>query len=144
MHRRELSITLYRSLRKMRLSIGNPTVVLGINGTGKTNLYKVLSLLSVAANGSLGRTIAQVGGMSSLLWAGAHDNGPVRLTIACAPDDWTYRISLGLPDPFDPFPLDPLVKEETVTFAGPGRKTLLLKRRNRTGWLRNDDGQRVT
>ena len=42
----ELRAAGYRSLRDVHLPLGRVTVVVGANGSGKTNLYRVLRLLA--------------------------------------------------------------------------------------------------
>jgi predicted ATPase len=74
----ELNVEGYRSVRKLRLALAQVNVILGPNASGKTNLYRALHLLSVAAAGRLARTLADEGGMPSALWAGARGKDPVR------------------------------------------------------------------
>ena len=47
-----LAIANYRSIRHMVLPLGRLNVVTGANGSGKSNLYKALRLLSDAARGA--------------------------------------------------------------------------------------------
>ena len=54
---RELQVSGYRSLRNITLAFEPLTVVLGANGTGKTNLYNSLQLLSAAAGGTLAQAL---------------------------------------------------------------------------------------
>ena len=70
----------YRSIRRMHLPVGALNVFVGRNGTGKTNLYRALSLLREAAFGRITRAIAEEGGVESVLWAGTRRKGqPVRV-----------------------------------------------------------------
>lgn len=142
---RRLRVAGYRSLRSVAFDVGNPTVVLGANGTGKTNLYRALGLLVAAARGELGAAVAAEGGMPSACWAGAHAQRPVRLSVGVSLDDWDYTLTLGLhgPPP-EPFPWDPLVVEETLTLPGPRRRRVaMLERRRRSAWQRDVEGRRV-
>jgi predicted ATPase len=66
----EIHIAGYRSLVNLRLLLGQLTVVHGQNGTGKSNIYKALRLLSRLAEGQFAKAVAEEGGMNSLLWAG--------------------------------------------------------------------------
>src|SRR5690349_8768473 len=70
-----LAIANYRSIREMTLGLGRLNVVTGANGTGKSNLYKALRLLSDTARGGIIGTLAREGGFESTLWA-----GPEKLT----------------------------------------------------------------
>ena len=92
----------YRSLVDLRIDLFPVTVIQGENATGKTNLYRVLLLLSRGAGGALARTLLEEGGMPSALWAGDEPVGhrrkrPVRMRFGAAVDDVSYELSLGLP-----------------------------------------------
>ena len=67
---RDVSITGYRSLRRIRFPVEPLTVFVGPNGVGKTNLYRALQLVQAAAAGTFARELAREGGMQSALWAG--------------------------------------------------------------------------
>lgn len=47
-----IAIENYRSLRDLRLTLGQLNVVTGANGTGKSSLYRALRLLADCASGS--------------------------------------------------------------------------------------------
>ncbi len=111
----------YRSLRDVRAALHGVNVFTGLNGCGKTNLYRALQLVARAAEGRLSRTLAQEGGLGSALWAGeGRKRGqPVRLRISVQLDDWGYELSCGPPTPDNSaeptyFSLDPLVREEYI------------------------------
>src|SRR5215204_6351940 len=65
-----LCISGYRSLRDVRLGIGQLTVVTGPNGSGKSSLYRALRLLADVAQGRIIQALAAEGGLDSTLWAG--------------------------------------------------------------------------
>jgi predicted ATPase len=65
-----LAIADYRSIRHLVLPLGRLNVVTGANGSGKSNLYKALRLLSDTARGGIIGTLAREGGLPSTLWAG--------------------------------------------------------------------------
>ena len=65
-----LCIAGYRSLRDVRLEIGQLTVVTGANGSGKSSLYRALRLLADVAQGRIIQSLALEGGLQSVLWAG--------------------------------------------------------------------------
>jgi len=112
----ELWVEGYRSIHELRLSLAPVTVVVRPNGCGKTNLYRALRLLSAAAEGTVARSLADEGGLPSVLWAGPRKkNAPARFTVGAAMDELAYELSCGpMPPPQVPFELDPDVKEETV------------------------------
>jgi predicted ATPase len=126
----------YRSLRELTVPLGGLTVIAGANGTGKSSLYRALRLLAHCARGEVIGSLAQEGGLDSVLWAGPEQTSgarrtgatqgtvrtrPVSLELGFAAHDFGYLIDLGLPQfagPASKFALDPEIKREAV-FAGP-------------------------
>ncbi|MFO0560198.1 MAG: DUF2813 domain-containing protein, partial [Polyangiales bacterium] len=142
-----LDVEGYRSLRAASLELRNVTVVLGENGAGKTNLYQSLRLVHAAVTGTLARTLADEGGMPSVLWAGAHKSGPRRVRVRVDDDLFAYEIALGLPsgsgESGSMFSLDPLVKSERAWLVDEGRSHLVLERANLAATARDSTGARV-
>lgn len=145
-----LEIAGYRSVRRLVLPVHPVTVVVGPNGSGKTNLYRALYLLQAAAEGRLAKTLAEEGGTPSVVWAGPREaKKPVRLTVGVTlEDELAYELSCGIipPDPSQAslFALDPEVKEEHLWALSGGRRAVLMERKDRTAFLRDSEGQRVT
>lgn len=131
----------YRSIRSLRLPISACSVFVGANGTGKTNLYKALAHIQAAARGNIARTIAEEGGIESVLWAEARRRGlPVRLSLRADFDELAlghrpglphaYEIQLGLPRPTDAaFAIKPWIKTEQVTIHQRGRNVVMMERK---------------
>ncbi len=67
---KRLDIEGFRSLRKVSWEPGDLNVVIGPNGSGKSNLLQFLELISVSAQGRLGKYIQSLGGMDALVWDG--------------------------------------------------------------------------
>ncbi|HEV3177157.1 MAG TPA: AAA family ATPase [Stellaceae bacterium] len=141
----------YRSLRNIRFPVGRLGVFVGANGVGKTNLYRALQLLQASAAGMLSRELAAEGGMESALWAGERShNKPVRMvfraglgTLPGGRADYTYEVAAGVrPPAAAAFPLEPQIKEETLTFHHRGRNYRLLERRGPAVFARDDKGVR--
>ena len=153
----------YRSLRDIRFPIGRLTVFVGVNGVGKTNLYRALQLLQAAAAGALARELASEGGMESAFWAGKRISGrPVRIKLSVgfsqardgerqAEFDYAvetglvqqYKIDVGLPVPTAAaFPLEPQIKEEILTWHHGIRTITLLERKGPSAFARNEEGKR--
>jgi predicted ATPase len=141
----------YRSLRDLRLRVGQLTVITGANGTGKTNVYRALRLLVDAANGELGRAFAREGGLPSAMWAGpsaARSKAKVdevpRLSIGFADDDIAYELRLGITsNRGSAFYFDPEVKTEILRTAGK-KSVAFLERHNTSAMLRDDEGRPIT
>jgi predicted ATPase len=127
-----LAISGYRSLRDVRLTLGELNVVTGANGSGKSSLYRALKLLAEIAQGRIIQSLAEEGGLQSTLWAGPEAfsramkagrqpiQGLVRknsisLKLGFSGTDYGYAIDLGLPVPFSStFPNDPAIKAESL------------------------------
>jgi len=159
---RTLAISGYRSLHDIVLPMSKLTLITGENGSGKSNLYKALRLISAAAEARIVGALAQEGGLPSTLWAGPENisramkmgsvpiqggprKKPVRLKLGFAADPYSYFVELGMPVPEfnSAFNLDPAIKRECV-FVGDtwrqasvlvDRKGALLKRREARKWV---------
>ena len=130
-----MSVANYRSIKHLYLPLGQANVIVGPNGSGKTNLYRVLYLIHQAALGRLAHTLAEEGGMQSMLWAGPRRQGPVRLEIAFQSENFSYHLACGLPPPSQTmFELDPEIKEEKIFWHEGKKKTQLLGRKNTSVW----------
>lgn len=142
-----LSVEGYRSIRTAWARLGPVNVVLGPNGSGKTNLYRSLALLVEAAQGRLAKSVAREGGMPSLMWAGGHRKHERHgVIVEVRFDAFAYRLEIGLITAIQTiFRLDPEVKQESVTFTEGRRKpVMLMERVGPSAWMRDDDGKRVT
>lgn len=140
-----LAVHGYRSLRDLVVELGPLTVVTGANGTGKSNLYRAFRLLADVADGNLIASLAQAGGLGSVLWAGPEmittamkrgdvpvqgtgsRKSPVSLQMGFASDELGYLVDVGLPTPglghprhpaAEMFLRDPILKREAI-FTGP-------------------------
>jgi predicted ATPase len=65
-----LAVSGCRSLRDVVVPLAGLNLVTGANGSGKSNLYRALRLLADVAQGRAIASLAQEGGLSSVLWAG--------------------------------------------------------------------------
>lgn len=145
-----LEIRGYRSLERVRMPLSPLTVVTGGNGTGKSNLYRALSLVSRGARGELARSLAEEGGMPSALWSGprrrmGHGPEPVTFFVAVQGDDYGYEMTCGLPTPSESkFKRDPEVKAE-LAWLGPLKRsaTTILERDHGSLHARAFDGERA-
>src|SRR3954469_15030617 len=94
-----LSVENYRSLRSVVVPLGRLNVIKGVNGSGKSNLYKALRLLADTASGGIVSSLAREGGLKSSMWAGPEKTSrdmrlgrvPVQGTLRTEP----VRLKLG-------------------------------------------------
>lgn len=161
---RTLAIANYRSLRDLRVPLGQLTLVTGPNGSGKSSVYRALRLLADTAHGGVVRSLAREGGLPSVLWAGPEQfsaamrrgeqpvqgtvrSKPVNLRLGFAGEasgEFGYAIDVGLPVPVPGgslFDRDPEIKLETV-WSGPVLRpaTVLARRHGALLETRSDAG----
>src|SRR5437868_10891945 len=100
-----LNISGYRSLRDFSMPMQQVNIITGANGTGKSNLYQALMLVSRAAAGQFARAIAEEGGTPSVLWAGGErirhtrKKPAKRFELAVETDLFGFSFAIGLPKP---------------------------------------------
>lgn len=164
-----LAIENYRSIRSIIVPLGQLNIVQGINGSGKSNLYKALRLLADTADGGVVRSLAREGGLRSTMWAGPENisramragrapiegtsrRQSVRLKLGFASADFGYGITLGLPAPSSSaFALDPEIKRECIwtgAVCRPDRVLVdrsgpLVRARTEEGWKTLGAGLRL-
>lgn len=155
-----LAVSGYRSLRNFTLPLEQLTVVTGANGSGKSSVYRAINLLAGLAQGNAIRALANEGGLQSTLWAGPEKisksvrmgqhpvqgtvrQGPVRLLLGFASDDYGYAADLGLPSPSTSlFSLDPAIKAEAVWIGEYLRRiNIVAKRRGASVELTDVNGR---
>ncbi|MEN0067397.1 MAG: AAA family ATPase [Myxococcota bacterium] len=158
---RTLAVSNYRSLRDLLVPLGPLVVITGANGSGKSSLYRCLTLLHDAAHGRLVRSLAQEGGLQSTLWAGPETisramrtgqvpiqgtvrTKPIHLRLGFSSDDFGYSLELGPPprNTARAFDLDPEIKREVI-WAGPSlnRHNALADRQRRLLLSADDEGR---
>lgn len=67
---KQLDIEGFRSLKKVSWIPGDLNVIIGPNGTGKSNLLRFLELIAISAQERLGKHIQSLGGIDPLVWDG--------------------------------------------------------------------------
>ena len=157
-----LAVTGYRSLQQLTLPLGGLTVVCGANGSGKSNLYRSLGLVSAAARGDLVAALAAEGGLPAAFWAGperttaamrrgelpvqgsSQRREAARLRLGIAGTTLSYAIELGYraDDQTSAFVLDPEIKREWIWAGGPFHPRSLLVQRTGTVVERCGEGSR--
>ena len=155
---RTVAVEGYRSLRDLKLPLGQLNVITGANGSGKSSVYRSLRLLADVAQNEIVASLAREGGLPSTFWAGPETiarsvrqgthavEGLARQKVASLKlgfggDSYGYSIDLGYPQALKPplatmFKLDPHVKRECVWHGPTYRKaSALVDRRNNFVWL---------
>ena len=81
----QIEIENYRSLRKVELEMRPLTVLIGANGSGKSNLLDAFSLLAAAARGQLADSIARREGFDAVFFRGTQERDKgMRFGLTCA------------------------------------------------------------
>jgi predicted ATPase len=141
---RRLHVEGYRSLRDVTVEFGAITVVVGPNGSGKTNLYRALRLAHACGEGRIARTVVQEGGMPSIVYAGRR-RGEAKVELAVDLDDMSYEVCLATEGILAPFPRDPVIKRERILLPGTGKQRVeMLDRVGATAFVRDGEGYRIT
>jgi predicted ATPase len=129
----KLAISGYRSIRDLRVELGQLNVVTGANGSGKSSVYRALRLLAEIAQGRAIPTLAGEGGLKSTLWAGPETisramksgempiqgsvrKNPISLQMGFSGPEYGYAIDIGLPkqEQDSLFNGDPEIKTESL------------------------------
>lgn len=123
------------------------TVVVGPNGSGKTNLYRAMHLVHACAEGDLARAVVAEGGLASIVHAGWRKGEP-RVALEVRLGDLCHDVTLAtagrgkLEGPV--FPLDPVVTHEHVVLDTGATRVELLDRAGSTAFATDHQGGRVT
>lgn len=136
-----LTISGFRSLRKLSIPLDHLSVYHGANGTGKTNIYRALELCHHAAIGDISSWLAKQGGMASAQWAGEvrkHENTTIDVKIDLG--DYRYSLTIGKKSiTMAAFEGEPLIKHELLEQISGGRNYLLMERKGPSVKIRNRD-----
>ncbi|HEY9714632.1 MAG TPA: AAA family ATPase [Chroococcales cyanobacterium] len=138
----------YRSVKDVWLRLKPINVIVGANGTGKSNLYRALNLISSAAAGRLAAAFAEEGGLPSALWAGRFKKfdkkNTIRLSVRVG--KYEYNLECGYAGEFlrpDFFLDDPVVTREEIFLLEKGHRHKLLHRKGKIIVARNAAGKEV-
>lgn len=93
---KQLDVAGFRSLKQVSWQPGDLNVVIGQNGTGKSNLLRLLELIAASAQGRLSKYIQAAGGMDAILWDGVASSISFHLKtddLPVAPNDYEVKLS---------------------------------------------------
>lgn len=78
---KQLDVKGFRSLKDVSWRPGDLNVVIGQNGTGKSNLLRVFEVIAASAHGRLSKHIQAAGGMGAIVWDGVAPSIFIRLAF---------------------------------------------------------------
>ncbi len=97
-----LEVNGFRSLKNVVWEPDDLNVVIGPNATGKSNLLRFLELISLSAQGGLGKYVQSSGGMEPLVWDGSFEGigfkikaSPVESYRDVGRESLTYEIEMN-------------------------------------------------
>ena len=100
-HLKWLTVSGFKSIESVqRLEIGRVNVIIGANGSGKSDLVNVFSFLKSLRAGRLGEYVARAGGADRILHFGAKTTDKLTIDISFRGDAHAYSIAL-VPDDID-------------------------------------------
>jgi predicted ATPase len=76
----------YRTLSDVDWSIGALNILIGPNGTGKSNLLSFVALVAESAKGNLEQSVYAAGGMSSLVFDGKENSIEISISMTDEPN----------------------------------------------------------
>ncbi|MBX9602514.1 MAG: AAA family ATPase [Bryobacteraceae bacterium] len=95
-HFTRLSVTGFRRLSSIEVELRDLAVLIGANGSGKSSILDVLSLLSRSAKGELAKTLQEHGGLLNILTAGSGERLNFDITCSAGNDDeLEYLLSIA-------------------------------------------------
>jgi predicted ATPase len=92
----KLTVQGFRSLKDVTWEPGDLNVVIGPNASGKSNLLKLLELVSTSAQGRLAKHIQSQGGVSQVIWDGRANRIYTAIQCVNSPFNYTYDFSLDV------------------------------------------------
>lgn len=96
-----LSVAGFKSIERLeKLPMRRINVVIGANGSGKSNLVSVFSFLEAVRAGRLGEYVARAGGADRMLHFGVKTTDRLDIEVSFASDKNGYKIAL-VPDDSD-------------------------------------------
>lgn len=114
-----ISIKGFKSLRDVdRLPLGQVNIVIGANGSGKSNFIGVFSFLQAIRSGKLQEYVRRSGGADQVLFFGSRNTKQVEIHISFGGGVNQYRLQLSPNEQDTLFP-----SMEAVYYEGPGCKS---------------------
>lgn len=112
-----IQVSGFRSLKNIDLTLGRVTVLIGANGSGKSNLLSLLRMVPLMRTQSLRRFVGEAGGASALLHYGPKTTEELSLRLDFQQDSQThsYAATLGYAAGDTLLFLDETVEHRTAT-----------------------------
>lgn len=106
---REVHIRNYKSIEQAVVRLGDLTVLIGTNGSGKSNFVDALSFVRDCVADSVEQAVSRRGGYAAIVWRHGSSRGPVGIRVVIdfpAGDVADYGIELSHEGDFQSFYVD--------------------------------------
>lgn len=123
---RRVTVEGFRSLRNVELELGELTVMVGANGSGKSNLIDFFRMMNFMLSGTVQLYIGRKGGGSSILHYGPKETPVLNAELEFVGEDGRsdYRFSLAFASPDRLLFTDEQVRFEKHGYPAPYSRTL--------------------
>ena len=120
-----ISIKGFKSIRSAELEIRPINVLIGANGSGKSNLLEAMAFLRAIRMANLQRYVGIAGGADRLLHFGAKKTGQMTFHVSFNKGVHQYDLTLGLTDTNNLYPLrEGVYYWDKEKYQCPGRRPL--------------------
>lgn len=114
-HLKHIKLMGFKSIKELDLEMRSINVLIGANGSGKSNFISIFSLLRSIAQGKFRSYIAENGGASNFLHFGPKNTPKIIMDIDVSQNGYHSELV------YDPFEDNLIFKKEYCKFAGIGR-----------------------
>jgi predicted ATPase len=92
----KLKVEGFRSLKDVEWTLGDLNVIIGPNASGKSNLLRLLEMISASAQGRLAKHLQRQGGISQVIWDGRAERVYTSITCSDKQMEFAYDFSLNV------------------------------------------------
>ena len=97
-----LKISGFKSLKDIDLSLGKSNLLIGSNGSGKSNILRFFEMLNYIISGNLRDFVEQQGGADDLLFGGIHTTDEIKASISIrtnsGPFEYEFKLKFAQPN----------------------------------------------
>ena len=133
---RRIKVKGFKSIKELDLSMGNINILIGANGSGKTNFISLFTFLSHLSAGKLRNYVETEGGAERFFHFGTKHTSRMTFDLKVGKNGYHVKFSPNLDD-------DSLVfDEEYCTFSPSPREWTLNSKKGESGFIRENPSER--